>query len=303
MNNSVWGIIVNEDYKHPYTNYSSIIESNNKNSITERYAGCNCVIFRMDDIQDYWLNSIQNAVMNLFLTKNQTLSLGSIMNMIGNDSKIVEKIKEGIKEKLFELDIHGWNHVDYASLSEKEQKNTLIKSKEKMQQIFGTNSSVFIPPLNLFDHKVLNTMKDLNLNIISSGIKEEMDFNQNKSILNSKSNSNKLSTESAIENNKRIYHIPATTFFKYFNYGLGWSKTPIDEIFKNATNNIDKYGYAVIVLHPQDFALASNENGAMKNTFVNSIDKREISDLSKLLDYSLSNNIQIKGFGEVIKHY
>jgi hypothetical protein len=170
-----------------------------------------------------------------------------------------------------------------------------------MQQIFGTNSSVFIPPLDLFDHKVLNTMKDLNLNIISSGIQEEMDFDQNKSILNSKSNlDNKLSTESAIKNNI-IYHIPATIFFKDFNKGLGWSKTPIDEIFKNATNNIEKYGYAVIVLHPQDFAVTSNENGAMENTFINSIDKREISDLSKLLDYLLSDNIKIKGFGGVIK--
>ena len=64
---------------------------------------CNCVIFRMDDIQDYWIEQGQIAPMDLFLSKNQSLSLGLIMNGLGNDSKIIDKVKEGFNKGLFEL--------------------------------------------------------------------------------------------------------------------------------------------------------------------------------------------------------
>ncbi|HET7285372.1 MAG TPA: hypothetical protein VFI70_11870, partial [Nitrososphaeraceae archaeon] len=69
---------------------------------TTASSSCKCIVFRMDDIQDDWLNSAQVAVMNLFLSKNQSLSLGSIMHIVGNDSKIVDKVKEGFHKGLFE---------------------------------------------------------------------------------------------------------------------------------------------------------------------------------------------------------
>ena len=79
---------------------------------------CNCVVFRMDDIQDYWIEPGQLTPMNLFMSKNQNLSLGVIMHVIGNDSKIVDKIREGSHKGLFELALHGWDHVDYTNMSE-----------------------------------------------------------------------------------------------------------------------------------------------------------------------------------------
>src|SRR6476619_880549 len=56
---------------------------------------CNCVIFSLDDIQDYYLNRIQLALMNLFLEKNQSLSLGLIANAFGNDSSILNEVRSG----------------------------------------------------------------------------------------------------------------------------------------------------------------------------------------------------------------
>jgi peptidoglycan/xylan/chitin deacetylase (PgdA/CDA1 family) len=279
----------------------SALNSVNKSKIGNIPASCNCVIFRMDDIQDYWLNSVQNKVMDVFLNHNQTLSLGLIMHMVGNDSKIVEKVKEGLHKGLFELDIHGWNHVDYTKLSEREQKDSLSKANEKMQKVFGRNSSIFITPLSVFNNKTLNAMADLKINILSSDIPTETKFDQNKSIFIAQDKSHdKLSNRLQIINNTKIYHIPATVFFKDFQKGQ-WVKTPIDEILKDITKNIAKYGYAVIVLHPQDFALFTGKSGASVVTYINSIDRNEILDLSKILDYLLSNNIKIKGFGDIIK--
>ena len=61
---------------------------------------CNCVVFRMDDIQDNWIRAAQITGMNLFLSKHVPLSLAIIMGSIGNDSQVVNKIREGLKKAL-----------------------------------------------------------------------------------------------------------------------------------------------------------------------------------------------------------
>jgi hypothetical protein len=46
------------------------------------HSNCNCVVFRMDDIQDYWVKPGHLAAMNQFIDRNQSLTLGIIMNDI-----------------------------------------------------------------------------------------------------------------------------------------------------------------------------------------------------------------------------
>jgi len=177
---------------------------------------CNCIVFRMDDIQDYWLNEVQKAVMDLFLSKNQTISLGLIMNAIGNDTRVVETVREGVYKNLFELSLHGWNHTEYVNLTKQEQQESLIKSNNKMNQIFERKSSTFIPPLSVFNNDTLRAMADSGLNILSSDIPEETKFNNRRSIFlakNLESNSNEL-MENQKGHNQSVYHLPATIFFK-----------------------------------------------------------------------------------------
>ena len=63
---------------------------------------CNCVVLRFDDIQDYYHRNAQLAIMNEFIHKNQSLSLGLIMHAFGNDSEVKDKVKEGFARGLFE---------------------------------------------------------------------------------------------------------------------------------------------------------------------------------------------------------
>jgi hypothetical protein len=78
-----------------------------------------------------------------------------------------------------------------------------------------------------------------------------------------------------------------------------WVKTPLKDIIGNLTRNIARlrFGYGVIVIHPQDFAKSVNAT-----TFSNSIDQKEVLDLSKLIDLFLSNNIRIMSFDKVTKY-
>jgi len=276
--------------------------TNTSTNITSTTASsCKCIVFRMDDIQDDWLNSAQVAVMNLFVSKNQSLSLGSIMHIMGNDSKIVDKVKEGFHKGLFELDLHGWDHINYTKLNENQQRDSLSKANAKMERLFGAKSIVSIPPYDVFNNDTIKAMGELGIKIISSGPAEEDSFDQNRTIF--VANGTRATTTTTHDNNKgpinkstTIYHLPATIFFKSFDNNK-WVKTPLKDIIGNVSRNIARYGYGVIVIHPQDFAKSVNAT-----TFSNSIDQKEVLDLSKLLDLFLSNNIRIMSFDKVTKY-
>jgi hypothetical protein len=82
---------------------------------------CKCVVFRLDDVNSDFLTKVQINLMDQFISQNQSISLGLIMHRIIPTSPVVEKVKEGKQKDLFELDLHGWDHVDYSQLSKEEQ--------------------------------------------------------------------------------------------------------------------------------------------------------------------------------------
>jgi peptidoglycan/xylan/chitin deacetylase (PgdA/CDA1 family) len=252
---------------------------------------CNCVIFRMDDIQDYWLVSGQFSPMDVFLSKNQSLSLGLIMNDIGEDTRIIEKVKDGFYKNFFELALHGWNHSDYTKLTEQAQGKSLHDSNEKLFNIFGVKSEIFIPPENRFNNDTLKAMDQQGIKVLSSAFYAEEEFDGGKSIFNATSMT-RDSVNGTANKQQKILHIPETISFNEYVQGE-WVKNPLGSIIGNVTNNIDTYGYAVIVLHPQDFV--KSENG----TSVDLVDENEIKDLSTLIDDLASKNIPIASFSKL----
>jgi peptidoglycan/xylan/chitin deacetylase (PgdA/CDA1 family) len=269
--------------------FISVVPFSQGISSTNVIGPCKCVVFRMDDIQDYWIESGQIAPMNLFILKNQSLSLGLIMHDIGNDPKIVNKVSEGVHKGLFELAIHGWDHIDYTKLSEQDQKKSLYNANEKMRTIFGDKSNIFIPPEDAFSSITVKAMNDLGIGILSSSIWDEDNFDQKKSVFNA-SKVFKTQTDDTVST--QIYHLPGTIFFKDY-VGGKWIKNSIKNIIDSAANNIDKYGYAVIVIHPQDFVRVKNR------TSVDKLDENEIKDLSDIVDSLLSKDITISSFSKI----
>ena len=63
-------------------------------------------------------------------------------------SELINTIRNGYSRNLFELGIHGWNHVDYTNLTAFKQQSSLIKANQKMNLLFGSYSRIFIPPFN-----------------------------------------------------------------------------------------------------------------------------------------------------------
>ncbi len=50
-------------------------------------ANCNCVEFRLDDVQDYYNRDGQIAAIQLFHDNNETLTIGAIGKALGQDKE------------------------------------------------------------------------------------------------------------------------------------------------------------------------------------------------------------------------
>jgi peptidoglycan/xylan/chitin deacetylase (PgdA/CDA1 family) len=263
--------------------FSEIISFGNNGTA---HSNCNCVVFRMDDIQDYWLKSAQLAAMNQFTSRNQSLTVGIIMGGIGNDTEIVNKVKEGSESGLFELAVHGWNHTDYTKLSEEEQRNSMYDANRKMSALFGKASEIFIPPLNSFNDDTINAMEQVGMKILDAN---QSSFDE----LELKASNESQSLSSLPIQSKNLFYVPSTISFKDY-YQDEPIKNSIQSIFNNVTQSVSAYGYAVVIFHPQDF-VKIDANGNLTDV----LDENEINDLSHLIDLILSNNIHLGSFSEI----
>ncbi len=268
----------------------SIIPISGFSQMTVRESpNCNCVIFRLDDIQDDWIDSGQVTLMDLFLSKDLPLSLGLIMNDIGNDPQIVDKVREGSQTGLFELALHGWDHVDYTKLGERVQESTLRLANQKMERIFGRTSDIFITPYGTFNDATLQAMNRNGLKILSAIFFAEDNFDQGRSVFVAGGSNNNIA-------NQGIYHLPAFISYKEEDKNT-FIKNSIESILATVSQNIEQYGYSVILFHPQDF-MKLDKKGKVTET----LDENEIQDLSTLIDSIESKGIHITSFSKILEN-
>lgn len=203
------------------------------------------------------MQAAQIAAMNLFMLIGQPLSLGIIMNNTREDLEIIEEVAEGAKNGLFELGIHGWNHEDFTELSESEQKSTLQMANEMMIKMFGNTSDIFVEPKGRFNNDTLKVMEDLEFRISSSIMSSENSFDGGRSIFNYTRSefedfSNDTKNGSSPNTNTTIYHVPGMLAYTDYQNGK-LVKVPMDKILSAVDDNIKRFGYSVIVFHPEDF--------------------------------------------------
>lgn len=240
---------------------------------------CNCVIFRLDDLQDEFVGPEQVAVMQKFIDKNEKLSLGIIMNDIGTDQTVINKVQEGHQSGLFELTLHGWMHVDYKTLTLANQKSTLQLASAKMITLWGRNSTIFILPYNSYNTNTLQAMQDIGLKIISSEFDQELN----------PSDVYHAVPGSDIKDSNGIYHLPQVVEF-YRQDVDPPVKNSLPTIMTKVTDTINQYGYAIVTLHPQDF-------GDTNSPYTIRI--LDIADLDTLISTIKSTGYSIKSFSDV----
>lgn len=283
---------------------SAQIDSNHT-SIPRSSTPCQCVVFRMDDIQDSFVNTAQLEAMNLFISIGQPLSLGIVMADIGDDLRITGKVGQGSQMGLFELGLHGWDHIDYTTLSETEQRSTLNEANEKLNTIFGNVSDIFVPPFGYFNNETISALGQLGIRILSASIYAEERFDNNKSVFNDTESDiartdtetgNMTSRQKSMPENNKVYHLPGMVQFKDYKNG-SMVKVPIDTILSNVSRNMAEFGYSIIVFHPQDL-VQTDKNGIIISGGV--LNSTEVQDLSQLIDELLTQGVKISTMSDIL---
>jgi len=232
--------------------------------------GCNCVGFRLDDVQDYSLTQAQMRIIDLFNKKNAGLTIGVIGGLIGEDKNIVEFIKEKLRNSNFDLEIasHSWNNSPMTSYSKERQDSTLKSTNVQLKKIFGAVPTLFIPPENVFNQDTLDVLKLNNFTHLSSS------FNYDVPPYPLTSSS--------------FYRFPQGAQTAVFDYESNlWITEKREKIFDDVITSINNYGYAVVMMHPPDFSI--NDNGIYRNN----VDEKQIENLELLIDDLLNIGLKI----------
>ena len=246
---------------------------------------CNCVVFRFDDIQDYWIPDGQEEPLKVFEDKKLPVTLGIVTNSFGEDFEIVNATKTGVDMGLFEPAIHGWNHVSYANLSLAEQTQTMGNATDLLTEVYGVPPKIFIPPFNDFNQDTIDAMKANAIPILSADPESRTAPPGNgHDVYIAKKGADNITIA-----NSGIFHLPQTIDFNQ-HIGGDVIKVELDEIIFEVNKAITTKGYAVVVLHPTDF-VDSTESG--------NLDEDEINDLERLIDILQSEGRNIVSFEDV----
>ncbi len=236
---------------------------------------CNCVAFRLDDVQDYWLDDVQTKIINTFQEKNASLTVGIIANYFGHDKKIVELVSERLYGKP-ELEIanHGWNHESFGNLTEEQQWWLIRQANQKIYNTTGVTPTIFITPYDKINNDTFKAAQENNINIVSA---------------NETSERGPYPLE-----NTSLYKLPQLSQFgnsnKNFTDWINYDKT---YVHARIIRGVVQYGYAVVVMHPQDFSIKHGIN------YTNAINYTRIDELNSIIDEIRSDNLKIVTISEI----
>ena len=238
---------------------------------------CNCVAFRLDGVQDYWLNEVQIGIMNTFVEKKTPITIGIIANAFGNDKKITEFVKENISKSKtdFEVASKGLGLSPFTNYDKVEQNDNLKKSIELIESATGIKPHVFIPPDNKFNSDTLDILEKNGITHIST------------SLINGDEPPFELK-------GKEVYRFPQITATGKFNSTTNvFEGLSSKQVVKEAIQGIKDYGFAVISIQPQEFAMVVN------STYVNTLNQKQISELTSMIDNFNENGYKIVPIGKI----
>lgn len=237
--------------------------------------------------------------MDKFVETNEELNVGAVMNFIGTDPSVVNKVAQGIQSGKFEIVSHGWNHVDYTGLTRQQQQSTLQMANEKMVQLWSTSAKTFIPPYNVYNDQTLTALHNLGMEAVSGEFDQELPSIYDPDDPHSPSNKvYRAIPDSNIVDSHGIYHLPQVVGFYTYDSEPP-TKTPMATLVSDIDDAISFYGYAVVTLHPQDFVTKDENNEPIEGP-PSAADPAEIADLGTLINTIHTNGYSIKHYSEAI---
>jgi peptidoglycan/xylan/chitin deacetylase (PgdA/CDA1 family) len=235
---------------------------------------CNCVAFRMDDIQNYWLLDPQLEVLETFREYNVPITIG----VIGNDFEgyIASYIQNVTSNENSNIEIanHSWTHENF-SLLDKDHQNQLIKNtNEKIFNETGFWPKTFYPPYGEINNSTLEVLREHNFTTMSSTF-----------------GSSPPPYPLVISG---IHHFPATALTAdYVKETQMFQGLLHNETLKDIQDSQEKFGFSVVALHPQEFSMI--ENGE----YVDKVNQDQINELVLLIDEIQKSELKTVFVGQI----
>ena len=241
----------------------------------EPIPSCDCVAFRFDDVQDYWLNDVQIAYINTFVEKNIPLTAGIVADSFGNDQKITNVIKDVTSKNKLEIASQGVGNAPFTDFSKDGQDNLLKQSIVEIVDSVGVRPHIFVPPQNRYNDDTKQILIENKFTHLSSNISlgELPPF--------------PLEGET-------LYKFPETATTGKYNLEQNlFTGLSSNDTYSDTINSLKKYGFAVITSHPQEFAVIQN------GTYTNQINKEQINELESLIQKLQSDGIRIVSIDKI----
>lgn len=247
-------------------------------TIYQQIHSCNCVAFRLDDIQDYFLNHVQLEVMEVFDKRNASLTVGIIGNYFGEDPLVVNYLTSRNGDPLLEVANHGWNHEDLTEFNKEEQSTLIQRSNEKIVGILGSRPIVLIAPYNVVNADTFSAAREAGIRYISANVTFDPPPYDSRS-------------------NQSLYRFPETALMGDLNAdNTSWITLDHQEVLSEIELSLNQYGFAVVTLHPQDFA----EREMLQ--YKNIVNQDHIGQLEMLLDKIKDHGIKIVTLSEISRN-
>jgi len=239
---------------------------------------CRCVAFRLDDIQDYYLNKAQMEIIDTFPKNDASLTVGIIGNYFGNDTVLVDFLKEKLEHNTaLEIANHGWNHEDFTYYEKQEQSQLIQKTDGKILKVLGVASNGFIPPFNKINDDTISALYENKIRYVSANVTQDIPPYDLK--------------------DETFYHLPAAALTGDLNSDNSyWFGTQHRETFAQVQISLINYGFAVVTLHPQEY---SKRQGL---DFSNEVDAAQIRELGLLINDIEKNGLDIVTIGKIPDH-
>lgn len=234
---------------------------------------CNCVAFRLDDIQDYFLAPAQIEIISTFSKKDTPLTVGVIGGVTGADQRIITTVKNGLASGVVEVASHSWNNRVVATVPKSEQDKLIQDTNDKIQALFGVVPTVFIPPENKFNNDTISVLKERGFTHISYAT---------------------VANEPPPFKKSNFNHFPIVPYTAQLNEQTGyWMHVNNTQILEKIDQSIFDYGYAVVMMHPYEFSEYE------KGYYLNKVNSTEIKELESLIDQVKSQNYKILPIGQI----
>jgi len=229
---------------------------------------CNCVAFRLDNVQDYYLVDVQKELINLFLSKDVPVTVGIIGKNFGSDTELINFLKTTTSEhgELIGIGNHGGT-IDITTMNKDEQSGLIKNTDDNIINFIGAKPSVFIPPYGNYNADTILALQNEGIHYVSSVASFDVAPYHLK--------------------DESVFRFPSTASTGYIEQGRAWYGISAKQTMSDIKFSVRDYGFAVVLLHPHEYSKRSGW------VFENQLDIPQYYELGKLIDEVKSYGLKI----------